>query len=309
MQIKKLTPITKGNEWNYKREDLFAPFEKNGINGSKLRQVYYLCEKAVGLGYKGIVSGAVAGSPQHPMVTRVAKEYGLSSTIITGASSLEKYPMLFMAYKYGAEFEFSKVGYAAALNGLAKKFAEENNLFHLETNITISGTGKDLYDFHKIGAYQVENLPHKTKNIFIPAGSCNSVTSMLVGLAENMLPNLEKIVMFGIGAMGSNKPNFVPDRMRKIAEHTEVDYDSIFDFQTDEEPEFTKYNGLQPAVIRHDLNGTGYCRYEDWMPFEQDGINFHPRYEGKVLNYIYNHYVSFADYTDILFWNVGVEPK
>lgn len=304
------TPITYGKNWAYKREDLFAPFGDKGINGSKLRQVFYLCELAKELGYKGIVSGAVSASPQHPMVTRVALKYGLSSLCVTGASKIEQYPMLFMAGKYGAEFHFSKVGYAPALNLISKNIAKEKNLFHLETNITVTGEPDYLYKFHKIGARQVENLPRDLKTLMIPLGSCNSAVSVLVGLAEDPLPNLEKIILFGIGAYGSSKPDYVPERMRKISQASGINYDGIFEFDLEPHPQLAQFTGGRIKVVRYDLNGTGFCTYKDTMPAEQDGIVFHPRYEGKIIHYINRNKAEFAPYQnkDNCFWNVGVQP-
>ena len=306
---KELTPITTGQEWCYKREDLFRPFSDRSINGSKLRQVYHLCEYARTLGYSGIVSGAVSASPQHPMVTRVAREYGLSSTICTGVSKLDNYPMLRMAKDDGAEFELCPVGYAAALNGVARSMAQRRNLFHLETNITVTGSSWRIYRFHQIGAGQVANIPDRVRTMFIPAGSCNSAVSVMVGLAENPVRDLRRIVLFGIGAQGSNDTDYIPDRLRRIGRAAGIDYTDVYDFDLERDAEVARRcGGRRIKVVRYDLNGSGFCRYGDVMPETLDGITFHPRYEGKIIRYIKGRAEDFARYKDVCFWNVGTDP-
>jgi adenylate kinase family enzyme len=60
-----LTPVENiGGMW-WKREDKFAPIGYGNINGSKLRQLIWLFSQKR---YPGVVSGAVTGSPQLPMV-------------------------------------------------------------------------------------------------------------------------------------------------------------------------------------------------------------------------------------------------
>ncbi len=309
-----LTPITRGldTQWSYKREDLFAPFGCGGINGSKLRQVYHLCECAVNRGYSGIVSGAVAASPQHPMVTRVAREHGLTSTVVTGASRIEAYPMLVMAGDYGAQFELSPVGYATTLNAIARKLAAGRRQYHLETNITLTGTAQEVYDFHLVGAAQVANVPPGIEAMLIPAGSCNSAVSVLVGIAESPVEELREVVLFGIGAQGSTDPGYIPNRLRQISEASGVDYADIYDIDIDRPVDVArKRTDGRIKVLRYDLNGSGYCKYADLMPGSRDGINFHPRYEGKIIRYVTDRGDEFRRYDNdrVCFWNVGTEPR
>tara|TARA_Y100000401_G_scaffold66066_1_gene52729 strand:- start:10218 stop:11153 length:936 start_codon:yes stop_codon:yes gene_type:complete len=309
MNYNELTPITKGEKWSYKREDLFSPYGEGGINGSKLRQVYHLCEFAKEMGYEGIVSGSVASSPQHPMITRVAKKYGLKTVVVTGASKLENYPMLLLAAKFGADFVFSKVGYASALNGVSKRIASERKYFHLETNITVTTSAQAMHLFHKVGGKQIQNIPDNIETLMIPAGSCNSATSVFVGLTETPLRNLRKIILFGIGAYGSKDGQFIPKRLKKIGVDSMIEYEDYFNFQTDVEPEFAEEDD-RITVTRYDLNGTGYCKYSDWYPANKDGIEFHPRYEGKIIRYISDFSDRFKEYDNVnnCFWIVGSHP-
>ncbi len=68
-----------GDLW-LKREDKFSP---DGMhNGSKFRQLIWLFSRAK---FPGVVSGAVTGSPQLPMVAACAKHYGMKCVQFTGA--------------------------------------------------------------------------------------------------------------------------------------------------------------------------------------------------------------------------------
>lgn len=308
-----LTPVERSLDgtW-YKRDDYHAPLGLGKINGSKLRQAQWLCRKAKERGYAGIVSGAVAGSPQHPMVTWAAQQEGMSSLIVT-AGSPKQHPMLSMAKDMGAEFKTSKVGYARTLDTISRRLGTSKNLFHLETNITVSerrNAPERVWDFHRIGGEQVKNLPSDIEVINIPAGSCNSATSVLVGIAENrrLFPALERIVLFGIGAFGSSDPYYIQKRLGYIGLASKIDYDGVYDFDTAGQYGSTRTSvGGRIHVSRYDLNGTGYCQYSDLMPCQRDGIRFHPRYEGKMMNYMAEFSVPRGE--GHLIWVVGSEPK
>jgi hypothetical protein len=77
-QLYDITPVENvGGMW-WKREDKFAPLGYGNINGSKLRQLIWLFSQKA---YPGVVSGAVTGSPQLPMVAalRQTLEHSLRS--------------------------------------------------------------------------------------------------------------------------------------------------------------------------------------------------------------------------------------
>src|SRR5215470_14636650 len=130
-----ITPVENvGGMW-WKRDDLFAPLGPGNINGSKLRQLIWLFHTKNG--EKGVVSGAVKGSPQHAMVPAVAQHYGLPCVQFVGGKPGSKHPMLEIARRFGADIRYAQPGYAGNLNAQAKKYAAEHSWLHIETNITV----------------------------------------------------------------------------------------------------------------------------------------------------------------------------
>jgi 1-aminocyclopropane-1-carboxylate deaminase/D-cysteine desulfhydrase-like pyridoxal-dependent ACC family enzyme len=303
--LKELTPIQQVGNIMYKREDFFAPLGYNSVNGSKMRQCIWLINDfVIRKGARGIVSGSVVGSPQHPMIASICKHYGLGCVITTGTRNIEDHEYLVMAKNWGAVFHASKVGYAKTLQSTAFKL--QKRLYKhevVETNITVDAklnSAERIYNFHLIGSHQVANIPDTIENLIIPCGSCNSVTSILLGLHLHPKPNIKRIYFMGIGNNGSNDIGYIDRRLESISK---VIGSSIT-------------NSLKNIKrIHHNLNGTGYCSYSDMMEFSvvdgDIGIDFHPRYEGKIMNYIAENMSQFEDIWNnkTLFWIVGSNPK
>lgn len=297
-KLYELTPIEQIGEdgvW-FKREDKFR-FGK--INGSKMRQCLWLVDGWVRLGCKGVVSGAVSGSPQHPFISSICKEYGIGCKIIT-AGDPEKYHYLKMAQDLGAEIIESKVGYAKTLEKKAFDLGKGLDGWKvLETNITVDekrNTPKRIKDFHSIGAYQVKNIPDHIEDLIIPAGSCNSITSVLYGLFLNPPKSLKTIWIMGIGNNGSSNLNYIPQRLKIISKFHGYDISEEFGF---------KNPSARWKLEYFNLNGEGFCKYEDLMEYRIGELEFHPRYEGKILNYIMNKKDRFNWNEKTLFWIVG----
>lgn len=300
-----LTPVEEVRGLYFKREDKYAPVGYGNVNGSKMRQLAWLLTNAKDAGYTEVVSGGVGGSPQHIFVSQVCNWLGLKCTIYTGVKNIEENKLLTGAVKLGANILSSGVGYATLLDKMAFDYAKANpNAYHLETNITLTEkrhAPQGIADFHTIGGYQVQNIPEAVEKLIIPAGSCNSVTSILYGLYLHGASNIKEVVMMGIGNYGSKNPTFVKDRM----ENMHPGCTALFDFTFAE-----KRNRFgEVAVSTIDLNGSGYCQYTDLMPYSLAGIKFHPRYEGKVMNYAHE-YGLLDEWHDgkTLFWIIGSEP-
>lgn len=298
-----LTPVEMVGEYWLKREDKFSPFEKDGANGSKLRQLIWLIKTALEEGKNGVSAGAVSASPQHLMVARVCEYLNIPCTVVCGVKDVDKFPMLSLAKKHRANFLLTNIGYAAALQSKAFKLREQEsykNYFALETNITLSeklNSPEKIREFHKIGAEQVKNIPDFIDSIVLPCGSCNSAVSVLYGLYLHKKINIKKVYLMGIGSFGSSNINYIIKRLNII------------------DPESTKYlseiNVEKEGMVNlkyHNLNGEKFCVYADEMPFKVDGFEFHPRYEGKIMNYIKQKDLI-KDLEHTLFWVVGSEPK
>lgn len=309
--LHKLTPVEQHNGIFYKREDFFAPMGYDSVNGSKLRQCIWLVNEWVKKKrVKGIVSGSVVGSPQHPFISSICKHYGIGCLIATGSKHYMEHKNMQLAKTLGAQFYVSKVGYARALQSISFKLAKKlPNHEVLETNITVDeklNEPERIEAFHNVGAYQTRNVPSHIETIIIPCGSCNSVVSILYGLYLKPLPNLKRIILMGIGNNGSFNLKYIPKRLKIISQVIWSDILEMYNFSW---LGYGKKSGVE--VIHHNLNGSGFCEYSDWMPYDVGDIKFHPRYEGKCMNYIHQNMTEFIPYWNekTLFWIVGNEPK
>lgn len=302
-----LTPVEKvGASW-FKREDKFAPLGYGDVNGAKLRQCIYLIDKWVKAGrIVGVVSGAVANSPQHAFVSSVCRQYRLGCLIVTAKKEPTGSKYLEMAHANGAKFYQAKVGYAKTLNSISKRLASKiPNHAVLETNITLEqgqNSAAEIEKFHSVGAFQAQNIPDHISTLVIPCGSCNSVTSILYGVIKHKPKGLKKIVLLGIGNLGSKDILFVKRRLELITREVGVSGTELFDWS------FNGDGSRKYQMEHHDLNGQGFCRYEDEMQERIGEIEFHPRYEGKCIRFMKQTLPHlFTDST--MFWIIGSDIK
>jgi hypothetical protein len=305
-----LTPVEKIGDIYFKREDKFAPLGFGSINGSKLRQCIWLVHEWIRTkNIRGVVSGSVVGSPQHPFISSICKHYGIGCLIVTGSKNYKSHINMQLAEDMGAQFHVTNIGYARALQSKSFKLAKLlPNHEVLETNITVDerlNTPERIEAFHKVGSYQVNNIPEHIENLIIPCGSCNSVTSILYGIALNKPKNLKRILLMGIGNNGSYHPDYIPRRLKIISKVINENLNDKFNYTF-----LDNQNKDGIEVIRYDLNGSGFCSYDMWMPFNYSGIELHPRYEGKVFNFMKAKEPFFKPYMNekTLFWVVGNEP-
>ncbi len=308
--LRQLTPVEKVDGLWLKREDYFAPLGPGRINGSKLRQLIWLVNEARLTGAKTVVGGAVSGSPQHPMLAAVAAHYELQAIVLSGTRDAVKYPTLAQAVAYGATLLPSTCGYAKTLEAYALRYAARTpNCWVLETNITVDlrrNSAARVEAFHAVGAHQTSNLPEDVETLVVPAGSCNSVTSVLYGLHQKRPRALRRVVLMGIGAMGSSNPAGVYDRLKVIEDALGPSYAG--QIRGMYRPRFIHDYGKEPQGLRYtsgalDLihvnvnNGCGACprcaggftRYADMLPYTWGGVAMHPRYEGKCWNFLDAH--------------------
>lgn len=280
-QLDTLTPVERHGDLLFKRDDLFAPLGAGGINGAKLRQCIWLVDGAVAQGCPGLVSGASVKSPQLMMTTVVAKHFGIKAHHVIGVSKFPgalKHVSVDIASHFGATFDVIGVAYNPALQRKVKDLLENEykGWFHLEYGISLNhktNPASLIRDFHSIGALQVTNLPPVSR-LIIPAGSCNSATSILYGLWLYKRP-VKEIVLLGIGP---NKTAWMLERLKCI------------------DPSFNL------TWSYHDL--MGLWSYQDEQHFEYSGIQFHPTYEGKCMKYLTAHKPELLS-EDTCFWIIG----
>lgn len=289
----KLTPWENPQGFWFKREDKFAPLGYGGPNGSKLRQLIHLFARHKGNATQ-VVTGASIQSPQHSMTAFLAAVHGLPSLHVVGATTPEtimRHPNPLIAAGFGATFDYIKVGYNPALQKRVAeiKHASHEPIFEVPYGITLAtdlSNPEDLRAFHEVGAAQVENIPEDVRTLIVPAGSCNSLTSVLLGLMTYP-NNVERVISIGIGP---SKIGWVRDRLRKMG----VDPDNL------------------PFEWNHkvSLHDSGFAKYGDRMPETFAGIDFHPTYEGKIVRWMHQHDVWRANQdAGYGFWIVGGEGR
>lgn len=285
-----LTPVEPfGGIW-LKREDRFAPLGYGNINGSKLRQLIWLFSQNC---KAGVTSGAVTGSPQLPMVAACANHWGIPCIQFTGGNG----EMVSAGEAFGATTELVNPGYAATLNAKAKKEAERRGWFHVETNITVEhkiNPPERVEAFHRVGSEQCQNIPDHIETLLIPAGSCNSLTSILYGLARFKPKSLKTIHLFRIMKNADKHRQWTSDRLGTIRRVT-----------ADPLP-------LPYKFIEHNLveGKKPYTSYNELRPYRHKGLEFHPRYEGKCLNYMKENLGTFRPLLNekTMFWIIGSMP-
>jgi hypothetical protein len=300
----RLTPITEGPSGRlWKREDTFAPLGYGHINGSKLRQLIWLVHRYVQDGGRaGLLTAASVLSPQVSMAALVARHYQLPATILLGATnprSAVRHENVAIAADAGATFRYTPVAYNPALQRAVARLArapEFADHYRLAYGIsTPTGTPIDqVAAFHLVGAHQTSNLPGTIRTLAMTLGSGNSATSVLVGLARRRPPDLERLVLFGVGP---SRLDWTLDRADRIRSHLGL-------------PD--PLAGIRLEV--HDLHGQRFASYHDRMPWTLDGIDLHPTYEGKALTYMHRHADRFRWWWQptpgqVCFWIVGSAPR
>lgn len=260
-----LTPWElRGGIW-FKRDDYFAPLGYGGPNGSKMRQLIWYVNRFRS-GKSHIVTGASIQSPQLSMSAIVGAHYGLPArqVVYSKPETVLRHENPRIAYGFGAEFEYASGPYNPIIQRRVADLTQEQSLV-VEYGITVPHEkydGDTVRKFHEVGAHQLQNLPGEVTKLIVPAGSCNSLTSILLGLSRDP-KNVEDLLTIGIGP---DKLAWVRARLRHIG----VDPDHL------------------PFGWSHrSLHTTGYSKYSDKFKGEQyEGITFHPTYEAKMWRWL-----------------------
>ena len=282
-----LTPWENHNGLWFKRDDYFAPLGYGGPNGSKMRQLIWYVNR-FRAGKSHIVTGASIQSPQLSMSAIVGQHYGLPARqiVYSKPDTVLRHENPRIAYGFGAEFEFASGPYNPINQRRVADLTQDKSLV-VEYGITVP---HDKYDpeavrkFHEVGANQLSNIPDDVRRLIMPAGSCNSLTSVMLGLLRDP-KNVDELFTIGIG------PDKLP-WMRARLQYIGLNVDEL------------------PFRWRHfSLHDTGFSKYSDHFKGEHyDGINFHPTYEAKMWRWLtQNNQLEFDDRT--AFWIVGSAPN
>jgi len=267
----------------FKREDKFAPLGYGGPNGSKMRQlIWYINRYREGKTH--IVTGASVQSPQLSMSAIVGAHYNLPcrQIVYSKPHTILTHDNPRIAAGFEAVFEYASGPYNPILQAKVEQLTKPTSLV-VEYGITVPHDrypAEDVFKFHAVGANQVSSMPDEVNRLIMPAGSCNSLTSVLLGLSKDS-KNLTELFTIGIG----------PDKRKWVKERL-----SLMNVDVDKLP--FKWN-------HYSLHDTGYSKYSDHFRGEKfDGIDFHPTYEAKMIRWLKeNNQVDFDDKT--AFWIVG----
>jgi len=281
-----LTPWQNRKGLWFKRDDYFAPLGYGGPNGSKMRQLIWYINK-FRPGKTHIVTGASIQSPQLSMSAIVGAHYGLRArqVVYSKPDTVLRHENPRIAYGFGAEFEFASGPYNPIIQRRVADLTQDGSLV-VEYGITVPHGRYDsetVRKFHEVGAWQVSNMPDDVRRLIVPAGSCNSLTSVMLGLMRDP-KNVDELFTVGIG------PNKLP-WVRARLQHMGLNVDHL------------------PFRWRHhSLHDTGFSKYSDHFKGEHfDGINFHPTYEAKMWRWLtQNNQLDYDDRT--AFWIVGSAP-
>jgi len=282
-----LTPWENHQGIWFKREDKFAPLGYGGPNGSKMRQlVWYVNRYRAGRTH--ILTGASIQSPQLSMSAIVGAHYDLPTreVVYSKPHTVLSHPNPAVAAGFGAQFEYCSGPYNPIIQRKVADLTKDSSLV-VEYGITLPHNrypAEDVRKFHEVGANQVMNIPVEVKTLIVPAGSCNSLTSILLGLSRNP-SGVKKLLTLGIGP---DKRIWMQERLKTI--------------------------GVDPSALPFEwehfsLHDSGYSKYSDQFKGESwDGIDFHPTYEAKMWRWLQqNRSIAQDDKTG--FWIVGSAPS
>ena len=286
-----LTPWENHQGLWFKREDYFAPLGYGGPNGSKMRQlIWYINRYRTGKTH--IVRGASIQSPQLSMSAIVGAHYGLKAreVVYSKPETILRHENPRIAAGFGAVFEYASGPYNPILQRKVLGLTQPTSLV-VEYGITLPHdrySAEDVRKFHEVGANQLRNLPDTITRLIVPAGSCNSLTSVMLGLSRNP-KNVDTLFTLGIGP---DKREWMSERLALMG----VDVNNL------------------PFNWKHfSLHDSGYSKYTDHFNGEHfDGIHFHPTYEAKMWRWLntQNTLGKVLPKNDSVgFWIVGGAPN
>ena len=155
-----LTPVEEHNGIWYKRDDMFCPY--GDVNGGKVRQTRLLFNKYVCPpgGWRGVVAAVSVHSPTGPVISRVAKSYGIPCIIAVGGTkpeNLDKLPMMRLSKHFGAEVRIvAGHGMKNAITARVNEICKETGYHNIDFSKHIFQDADLMFDTN---AAQVENIP------------------------------------------------------------------------------------------------------------------------------------------------------
>lgn len=173
-----LTPIEEYRGILFKRDDLFQPFDDIPLSGGKVRQAICLLQnqkdKIKSIYNNTVITGTSVQSPQGIIVSRVAKEFGMDSILVFGATnekSIRKHNLVLNALNYATRIDTkAKMGYNSTLDARMRElmYDEDKDYFQIAFGINLDEDQDAIIDSV---SRQCENLPDDLDLLVVPAGS------------------------------------------------------------------------------------------------------------------------------------------
>lgn len=277
-----ISPVERRGSYLFKREDLYAPYDFSPANGSKLRQCQLLIKSNIDKAKNGIITGTSVLSPQCVIVSSVARELGVSSTVLFGGTTMDK----LMEKKYPAICKElgsiimipTKMAYTSVLNSHANKMADELGLYNVRYGFDLIS---NLDVFVGSVARQVSNIPDEIDNLIVTVGSGITLIGILYGIAI-CDKNVRNVIAVGCA----------PNRVQKINEYANLIY--IYTGTT------LPLDKLRYVDAFNTMKG---FKYENTATQVYEGLIFHPRYEAKTFSWVKSQEFQ----GDTLFWVTGTD--
>ena len=185
-----ITPIELHNGIYYKRDDFYAPFGKEHVNGGKVRQAVQLFDEIhddVKNNHNGgVVTATSVHSPQGAIIAKVAQEHGFKCVVAIGGSKTEtmyNHSMMNLTRHYGADIRnVAGHGMTTVIDARIKDtIIPETGYKLIKFAISLENNPEAIFD----GVTdQVQNIPDELDNIVVPVGSGIQFTGIIRGLQK-----------------------------------------------------------------------------------------------------------------------------
>ena len=180
-----LTPVEEHEGIYYKRDDMFCPY--GDVNGGKVRQTRLLFSKYVCPpgGWRGVVAAVSVHSPTGPVISRVAKSYGISCIIAVGGTTpenLDKLPMMKLTKHFGAEVRIvAGHGMKNAITARVNEICKETGYHNIDFSHHIYNDADLMFNTN---GDQVENIPDELDVLVMSLGVGIQFACVLKGLKK-----------------------------------------------------------------------------------------------------------------------------
>lgn len=210
LDINFVSPVQEQDGVFYKRDDLFAPFGEDGLNGGKCRQTFHLIKNnwdylVQAFGGRVITTSSVY-STSGAILAAYAHRLGLKSILAVGGTkpdTLDKHHMMRLAQAYGCDVRIvCGTGMAGPLKKRLTEICETESVFNAVFSDNVSDQQQAILEPITT---QVENIPDELDNLVVPVGTGIHMLAVMRGL-ERYGKKVKRIIGCHVG----------PDRRKKI---------------------------------------------------------------------------------------------